>query len=209
MKRKRSRKNKKKQNNVVANEESNINSLVDNFIENEEEAEESWFLSKLLSLKVVLLEHKIICYDKNYILQVWLIYVGNKTNKEWPTCIDSMLRDYNDWPSEELCNEVSKSLPIDTNLEIYIHDKCTTNKQIHLPIYISNNYILHKLIKNNMNVAKDFNNIPLLINPTSNKINQDEDNRIYLMSDITNDHHFTNVEDIEVVKQNLDVTELE
>ena len=77
--------------------------------------EESQFLSKLLILEKLLLEHKIICDGKYCNLQAWLIYVRNKSSIEQNTCIDCILQDYNNWIIEEHCNEVKVLLPIDIN----------------------------------------------------------------------------------------------
>ena len=50
--------------------------------------EESWYLFKLLSYEELASEHKIICNSESCTLQAWLVYVGNKSSKEWNTCID-------------------------------------------------------------------------------------------------------------------------
>ena len=87
-----------------------------------DDEEESWFMSQLLTLEDLTSEHKIMCDSDNCNLQAWLIYVGNKTSMEWNACVDCVLRYYENWPTEEHCDEVNASLPIDINLELHMRE---------------------------------------------------------------------------------------
>ena len=115
--------------------------------------EESWCLSRSLTLEDLTSEHKVMCDSDDCNLQAWFVHEGNKTSMEWNTCVDCMLRDYENWPTEECCNEVNASLPIEINLELYTRENCTIDKELKNPItcqnlhfYInSSTTLLHKL----------------------------------------------------------------
>jgi len=154
----------------------------------DKDAQESWYLSKLLSYEELASEHKVICNSEHCTLQAWLVYVGNKSSKEWSTCIDCMLRDYNDWPTEKNCKEVKLSLPIEVNQEIYIREKCTIDKGLTIPKYISKNTVLHEFIKNSIKQnAEPIDDIPALIHPTMNKDETQKETVNSSISDISSD----------------------
>ena len=88
-----------------------------------DDEEESWFIYQLLTLEDLTSEHEIMCDSDNCNLQAWLVYVGNKTSMQWNVCVDCVLRDHENWPTEECCNEVNASLPIEINLEIHVRKK--------------------------------------------------------------------------------------
>ena len=72
-----------------------------------DDEEESLFLSHLITFEDLTSEHKIMCDSDNCNLQAWLIYVGNNVSMEWNTCVDCILREHDNWPTEEHCDEVN------------------------------------------------------------------------------------------------------
>ena len=152
-----------------------------------DELEESWYLDKVLSLEELSNEHVIMCKNETCQLQAWMIYKGNISDDEWPSCIDCMLNDYQDWPSIELISDMKDIFPIDTNLELFIRNKCTNNQNLQIPIHISNNIILHQFIasQNEMKTITTNEDLPKLQNPyvIVNTINKSTDNDI--ISNIT------------------------
>ena len=112
---------KKKKNERIVNEvEKSLVNTLDNDVNVDKD--DAWLLHHVLSFDEVSSEYKVMCASESCKSQDLFIYVGNKTYVEWAACIDFMLRDYDDWPTEELCTEVNASLPIDANLELYTRE---------------------------------------------------------------------------------------
>jgi len=121
--------------------------------------EEVWFLEKILSFEELTNEFILMCDTDECNLQAWLQYEQSKLKNKWHTCIDCMLNDFDDWPSEEVCVEAKAAIPISVELELFVRDKCTTMKDVKIPSYISSNRIDYKIIENN-NITED--NMPSL-----------------------------------------------
>ena len=75
-----------------------------------------------------------------------MICKGNISDEEQPSYIDCMLNNYQDWLSIELIDDMKDIFPIDTNLKLFIQNKCTNNQSLQIPLHISNNLILHQFI---------------------------------------------------------------
>ena len=161
-----------------------------------DEEEESWCLSRSLTLEDLTSEHKAMRDSDDCNLQAWLVCAGNKTSMEWNTCADCMLRDCENWPSEERCNDVEESLPIDVNLELHIREKCTKDKELKTPDHASKNALLHQFINNTIaqNSKESINDMPPLINSTLHQSTNKEVNMTgSLVSDLTSDFSSVNV----------------
>ena len=121
-----SRKKSKNQPIPANDEESDINSTT-----------EAWILMEFISFEDLSKDDAAVYDTNNCQLKALYVYKGEVTKDEWKSCIDCQLRDYEVWPTKEECEDATDSIPFTKEMILIAKSKCTNQKNIIFPLYIS------------------------------------------------------------------------
>jgi len=168
------------QDKIVATSDKNNNYRVDN-------EDELWYVRKFFTLEELQNEHVATCDNEDCQLHAWMLFEGVDSGKNWRTCIDCMMIDYDEWPSIEKCKEIDCQLPISSELEVFVRQHCTNEPQILFPPCTCENKEINNFNDANNTPRNQLNNeTPPLLNDVAIENNANETMR--LNTDAHNDN---------------------